>query len=222
MADPFPPVLLCEGARDAAFFGHLIESRKLSRFHVTYPTDPVDTPNTQTGGVNGFAEKLQAVKVGSKYRGLSSILIVADNDDDPDESFRKVQEQVRLAGDFGVPEHPLQQARSADGVVVAIMMVPWTGLPGSLESLCLPSMYGKWPAGQACLEAFCACTGTTAWSTTKQAKMRVQVLLSAHCERDPNTTLRYAWSEGRGDPIPLDHKCFDQVVEFLTAFATRP
>ena len=216
-------VILCEGARDSNFFRHLIRERGLPHFAVTCPTEnTLDGELIETGGRAGFSLALRGFRAGTKWADLSAILIASDNDDDPTKSFGEVQKQIIDAGGYAVPEEPLKVARIPESVPIAVVMVPWKGEQGSLDTLCLQPMYDKWPNGRECLDGFCACTSVNTWtSVSKRSKLRVQVLLSAMCPSDPNTTLRYAWSGGgRGDPVPLQHRAFDRVAEFLRDFGT--
>ena len=48
----------------------------------------------------------------------------------------------------------------------------------------------------------------------------LRILLSMACKNDPNTGLQYAWASDRGNPIPLDHPCFNDIVDRLAAFDT--
>lgn len=220
-ADKAPWVILCEGARDGAFFRHLIRERGLPHFEVTYPTEnTLEGERIETGGRQGFSLALRGFRAGTRWMDLSAILIASDNDDDPTRSFREVQQQIVDAGGYAVPQEPLKVARMSSSVPIVVMMLPWLEERGSLDTLCLQPMYDKWLAGKQCLDGFCECTGVNTWtSVSKSSKLRVQVLLSAMCPSDPNTTLRYAWSgEGRGEPIPLQHQALDRVAGFLRDF----
>lgn len=213
-------VLLCEGVRDKAFFRHLISERKLPDFRITYPNEKSDPSKpSEGGGRSGFHSALVGFRAASEWTGAEAILIASDSDDDPPGSFREVQNQIDKAK-YLVPAKPLQVARGSGSVPVVVLMLPWENEIGSLDTLCLPTMYNAWPAGGKCLDEFCECAEVATWrSQTKQGKLRVQVLLSAMCPSDPNTTLRYAWSgDGRGNPVPLSHSSFDRVVDFLRKF----
>jgi len=188
---------------------------------VTYPTEnTLEGRLIETGGRNGFSSALRGFRVGTQWANLEAILIASDNDENPDASFTEVQEQVRAAGGYGVPVEPLTVTRAESAVPLVVLMVPWAGEPGSLDSLCLPAMYAKWPEGKKLLDEFCDSTSVSHWpSVVKQAKLRVQVLLSTMCRTDPNTTLRYAWSgDGRGELIPLGHNTFDKIADFIRYF----
>ena len=76
-------------------------------------------------------------------------------------------------------------------------------------------MYDKHATLRMCLDEYCKCAKLTSWRVSKRSKARLRVLMAAACKKDPNTSLTYAWASDRGNPIPIDHVCFDQVVEFL-------
>jgi hypothetical protein len=116
-----------------------------------------------------------------------------------------------------VPTRPLEVARHAGQPAVVVMMLPWTAQPGSLETLCLPSIYARWPQHRHCLDEYCRCTETDTWGNIREAKMRLRAMISSICRSDPNTGLQFAWSRPE-ELIPLNHNCFDQVVGFLGGF----
>ena len=123
MASP-PRLLLCEGAEDVAFFERLITVRKLPRFRVK------DTggKKSKAAGNTRFWFALEALKT---EIGIRNILIVADNDDDPAISFRRVRQQIkRVYGDDRVPNRPLEKKGSNPSIT--ILMIPWVGECGSL------------------------------------------------------------------------------------------
>ncbi len=210
-----PCLILCEGEGDSAFFRHLIEERRLAGFEVHSPRKPL----VSGGGRQRFGQLLTALKPIRGYRALTGIIVVSDNDDDPETSFGVVADQIAAAEGYARPEAPLTVIRAPEVAPVVVMMIPWTGEKGTLESLCLESASAEYSGIAACLDEYVRCTGADHWNLTKQLKMRMRCMLSASCERDPNTSLVHAWSgEGRGRLIPLDHGCFDRVADFLRGF----
>jgi len=99
-----------------------------------------------------------ALKAESRFRHVSGILVVSDNDDDPGKSLSEVQDQLRDAG-YGVPQGTLTPATGAETPPVVIMMLPWAGEPGNLETLCLRAMYDASPELSKCVDEFCKCAG---------------------------------------------------------------
>ncbi|MGI0015157.1 MAG: DUF3226 domain-containing protein [Nitrososphaera sp.] len=206
-------LILCEGQSDAAFLRHLIQERRLPDFEVKYPKEG------ESGGRSAFGKRLDALRAEPGFERITAVLIMSDNDDDAEASFREIRTQIQWAG-YPAPEAPLQVARGNGFPAVVVLMLPGAGELGNLELLCLRAAYDRWPNLKNCLDEYCQCARTVEWPLNKQSKMRLRCLLSAVCEADPNTSLVYAWSDGkRGDLIPLDHQCFDQIAEFLRSIA---
>ena len=208
-----PWLIICEGTGDVSFFRHLIQQRGLPPFDIGYP----GKPETETGGRGGFGELLRALRVRRDFPQITAILVVSDSDEDPDGSFAEVRAQIASAGGYPVPAQPLNVATSAGFPAIVVMMLPWVGQAGNLETLCLPAMYERWPDQRNCLNAFSGCMATDGWPITRQSQMRLRSLIAGICLQDPNTSLTHAWSRNL-DLIPLENSCFDQVADFLSTF----
>jgi hypothetical protein len=210
-----PRILICEGAADKAFFEHLLSQRNLPQFDVFHPfeLDGVASGNT------GFRDFLRGLSLLLPSANASGILLVSDNDLDPDGSFQKVRTQIQEADGFGVPATPLEVARSANYPPVVVMMLPRAGVPGALETLCLDAIYAARPELKDCVDEYCDCTGTSGWNQIKQSKMRLESLMAAICQSRPATALKLAWSQ-KETIIPLDRDVFDPIAEFLREFDT--
>ena len=72
-------VILCEGAGDAAFLKHLINSRGLPGFYITYPAH---TQPHEQGGRDGFKSRLKALKLARGFKDVTDIVVISDNDSD--------------------------------------------------------------------------------------------------------------------------------------------
>jgi len=208
-------VILCEGQGDQAFFVNLIRTRSLPGFSVVFPSDKPE--QGIPGGVDGFAGRLRALRAERDFSKIEGLLVVADNDSRPEASFTRVQQQLTEAGGYPVPTQPLEVARGESGPWVVVMMLPWIGQPGNLETLCVKAMRGAWPEAAVCLEEFCRCTSTSRWDLSKQSKMRLRAMISAVCESDPNTSLVYAWNRPQ-NLIPLNDAVFDEIAAYLSDF----
>ena len=208
-----PRLILCEGQGDASFIRHLIKERNLPPFDILYPAQPY----TETGGVNGFREMLEALSLFHGFRTLKGILVLSDNDDNPANAFRSVSEQISSAEGYKAPSQPLEVVRTGSVLPLVVVMLPWKDLPGNLEQLCLISSCESYPAIRACLDEYVTCTDVNKWGPTKQSKMKMRCMLSSTCNSDPNTSLVYAWSRVE-NLIPLNHGCFDQIADFLRRF----
>jgi len=206
-------LILTEGAGDEAFFEYLIKERRLTRYK-TYRRK-----TGEAGGEGDFLRLLRAHKgpaTGSAVYKL--LLIVADNDGSPDSKFRNVTNQIRQAGDFAVPARPRQVAKNAPFAAVAVLMLPWDQEPGNLESLSYVSARSRRRKTAKCIRKFVDCVGIDGWEESQRHKLNLRCLLASSCPTDPNTSLQHAWGGSKGRPtdlIPLDHACFDKIVNWL-------
>jgi len=209
-------LIVCEGGADKAFFQELIQKRSLPDFQVQYPLRKGDV----TGGWTKYAHFLNDIKTNEGFiRNVKAILVTADNDDDPPTRFSEIQEQIRRAGGYGVPDAELQVARSAGTLPdIVIMMLPLNGTPGTIESCLLPSALSKWPELESPLEEYLRCSPANDWEDRKKAKMKMQCVLAATCRQDPNTSISLLWGRPEDYHIPVDHTCFDGIANILQDF----
>src|SRR5690349_16232863 len=121
-----PRVIICEGKADVAFFEHLISERGLPEFQVL-----------PANGNSRYEDTLVALSAAAGFGGISGILLVGDNDLNPAAAFQNVRTQVQRAGGYGTPLNPGEAAESAGFPDVVVMMVPWHGSVGCLETLLL-------------------------------------------------------------------------------------
>ena len=207
--------VISEGQADDEFLKELIAVRGLHNLEVLRPG------HEESYGKGGFQVRLQ----GLKLRGIEknkAILIVADNDDDPEAAFKDIQKQIRDAGEYGIPERPYQLSGRSEYPPVGVAMLPASGEQGSLDTLCWSAANLKYARQLKCVGAIADCLGADeqTWGKVKLAKFKVQCLLSSICKGDPYTPLKCAWwvepAKGRaGDIFPLDNPAFAQIAEFL-------
>lgn len=203
-------ILLCEGSGDRSFFQELIAVRDLPDFYVTHPI-----PEIHPGGRGGFEQRLRSFRVTPGFDQVTGIIVVSDNDNNPNASFADVRRHIHGAG-YVSPNHPFLVA--AGQPAVAVMMLPSEGTPGQLETLCLESVKAAWPTQFQCAETYGECAGIGAWTQGKQERARLRALISHICRTDPNSSLTHLWSDGRELVIPLNHDCFNDIVDFLGGF----
>lgn len=211
MAPP-PRLLLCEGPEDIAFFQRLIEIRSLPRFRIK------DTggKESKAAGNTRFDLALKALKF---EEGVKDILVVADNDEAPDQSFGNVCRQIRRAyGPDKVPNRPTRKVSTDPSVMV--LMIPWENEIGSLETLCLDA--ARRPNNQVAndVDYFAAKIGFENWDRqTRKSKMWLRTMLAACCEHDPFVFLGNVFRYRKNQHlIPLDHHCFDRVSDVLSQY----
>jgi hypothetical protein len=211
-------VILCEGAGDAAFLKHLINSRGLPGFYITYPAH---TQPHEQGGRDGFKSRLKALKLARGFKDVTDIVVISDNDSSPAASFSRVQELIEEAGDFAIPDAPRQVAGTDPRVYV--FMLPTENVAGQLETLCLRSCTDRWPVVAACVAGYEQCNADyfRRWTNNGHIeKMRLRVFLASLCDENPNTSLVHAWSR-HVEMIPLNHDCFNDIANFLSSIETN-
>jgi hypothetical protein len=209
------PIMLCEGDHDDSFFSELIRARHLPEFDIRKPGPK------EHSGISGFNIRLVGLKVLRGITDCPAILIVADNDDKPRESFNNVRKQIKAAHGFGVPRAPRTPARSNDYPPLSVLMLPWDTKHGCLETLLFVSAAEKRPGIAECAKAYIKCVGEEKFTKSKLAKLQMRLLVSGSCPGDPYTGMQWLWTtqKGRGkDLVPLSHNCFDEVAKFLQSF----
>jgi hypothetical protein len=168
---------------------------------------------------------LKGLQARTGFNRLKGLLIIADNDETPDDSFKNVQRQIEKAK-LPRPLTPLQKAiRTNFPCAVVVLMLPYPNVGadshGCLETLLLPAAERNLPNQQACVriyrECVVGCGGQ--WSKTASSKMHLRCLLSASCPEDPNISLRHALRPER-NLIPLTDPIFDPVASILIHFGT--
>lgn len=212
------PILLAEGAGDDAFFRNLIKVRKLEEFDIKPPRPGA------ASGTSTFAERLKGLKVETGLDDCPLVLVVADNDDSPNDSFQSVVAQIKAAG-WTAPTKPREVVEVPSLPSIAVLMLPWDDVPGCLETLCWTSAAAQRESISKCVERFAKCVKISKWAIQQQSKLKMRSLIASACEKDPNTGLQYAWSGGKRptDLIPLNHNSFTQVADYLNGLPrTRP
>jgi hypothetical protein len=203
-----PRLIICEGASDHGVHAALMKAQGLSgaQIHVAK-------------GRDNFSHPLR----GARVQGYKAVLIVSDNDDDPASSFDAVCEHIKNA-DYGDPPTAPRQpiVASQDNPSLTVLMIPWDGEMGAIETLCLPALEDMFADKIQCLDDFCRCTGVRPnWNVTRQSEMRVECLLSCTQENEPNIGLGYFVARSACQ-LDFQHACFDKVSGFLRQFSVSP
>lgn len=203
---PALPIILFEGVEDKSFLNELLV--------VIGVREKFDFQKGDGGGKDGFEQLLKGlVTVNHK-----AIIIVADNDGDPDVAFKNIQKQIAAAG-FTVPNKPRETAVTEGLSPASVLMIPWDNDPGCLETLCLSAANQKYKTQLDCADGLVHCAGADEWDIAKKSKLRMRGFLSAVCKSDPNTGLRYAWGTENsrpGDIFPLkDVAAYNLIADYF-------
>ncbi len=115
-----PRLLICEGYEDKQFFKSLVQDRPFPEFKV------IDTsaPSDRSGGISKFKRALNGFKLSHtiRFSSLRHLVIVADNDEDPDGNFRAVKQQVEAVFPGRSPQAPW--TKTGNNPTISILMVP--------------------------------------------------------------------------------------------------
>lgn len=217
-----PWLLLCEGWSDVRFFEKLFEHHGIGKdFIIKKPSKPND-PNF--GGRECFGEYLDSIATNQTFiDNVEVILVVADSDDDP--AANSVKDEIvkanKLANDMDtelpIPTAERTMARATNrGKSIVVLLLPMDS-PGNLESLCLTAAYSRWPI-ETELDEFVSKTPASGWSAGKQAKMRMQTILAANNEKQPDAGFASSWTKKEKYRVPVNHACFDELVSFIRDF----
>jgi hypothetical protein len=171
------------------------------------------------GGRSQFGRYLSSISVDQGFiDNVKAVLVISDNDDDPDASFAEVQKEIRSSKIFPVPDAEMTVGKIAGAPDLVVLMLPMGGAIGNLESICLQAAYSKWPQVSPHLDTFVVGTPPNLWTHGKQSKMRMQCILAATNDRQPGSGFAGHWRQDRQYQIPLDHPCFDDVSDFIENF----
>lgn len=208
-----PLLILCEGRSDEAFFRALIRHRGLPEFGIR---NGMDSGPNSGGGISQFGPLLKAMRTWNTFDIVTDILIVADNDLDPDENFNRVRTQIEAAGHYAIPSAPL--IKESGTPTIQVMMIPGTKKQGNLESLCIEAAIDAHPDIARCVDQFTSCVHADRWKEiTFREEMRLRSLLAAAHRTNPSIGLGRVWIE---EPklIPLNHSCFDWIATVLSSY----
>ena len=203
-----PVIIVGEGAGDAAFFQHLCALNQISNVQT------VDARGT--GKVEAFLKDLSSL---TGFRDCKLIVLVGDNDNAPDDNFNDMRGRLKRAK-LPFPNNPLEMTHYTNSDVQStIMMLPFDDLGnrkrGCLETLLIESAFAKLPTIADCIPDFGKCIGVGDWSQVSHVdKFRLRAFLSAAFPDDPNFALQWALDPAH-NVIPLNHSCFEPIVNFL-------
>jgi hypothetical protein len=212
------PLIICEGDGDRKFLDHLVENRNIGEFQI----ETAKGQRSATGD-DVFVNSLKGLLGGrSGFDVCQSVIIVADNDDNPHVSFSRIAKQIKDGG-WGIVSSPRQFTIPTDMLPpLAVLMLPWDDRKGCLEHVLYESASKNRTELSLKVESFIETVNTTDWPAQRLGKCKLRSFLSI-ASYDPHISLQHLWSEERRkkslpvDLVPLGDSCFSQIVEFLSA-----
>jgi hypothetical protein len=201
-------LLIVEGVTDEMVFAQVIKKHSLDNLQ---PLHGRSANQESSGGWATYGEFLLSLEVPESFKQVELIIAVGDNDDD--QSFANICDQLELAG-YTRPSAPRTIVSTAGKPDAGILMLPESP-GGCIESICYEAACEKWPNLRPHLDAYIAQTPAQAWTQTKLAKMRVECTLAATCEKMPEVALKDHWQKGEKYSIPVDGPAFADVVSYL-------
>jgi hypothetical protein len=211
-----PYLLLAEGASDVAFFRALFKAEAINDIRL-------ETPEQESEGklgLEGYPEYLNGLVTRTRPN-LRGIIITRDCDISYS-AFAKMCATLTSAG-YTAPANPLDIVpfgTSTDGhplPALTVVLIPWAGGIGCLETLLLPAAYAKWPHLVPCVDRYCECLGTAKWDINRQSKIRMRALLSSAHPHNPSLSLARIWSKSQ-TRLPLTDPCFKLIADFVRHF----
>jgi hypothetical protein len=204
-------VIVVEGAGDAAFFTHLCAVNNIRGFQCL-----------DAGGRDNFEQYLKDLRTITGFNTKCKLLlVVGDNDDRLEDSFKRVRLAVKKAK-LPVPDKAQQILKwTTHDLRLGIVMIPFNdagdSIKGCLETLLLASAFERNDQIAKCIPAFGTCIGADTWANGSHVdKFKLRALLAAVFPDDPNFGLQFALKPDHG-VIPLDHASFGGIVGFLRA-----
>jgi hypothetical protein len=153
---------------------------------------------------------------------MQSVLFVADNDEDPIASFNNVCVQIeRIFGSGCAPSAPLAKvAKAGLQPAITVLMLPWTGVHGHLERLCLGADRSSDAVAASHVDTFMSLIVADRWgSESRFAKAWLRTNLAARCVRDPFVPLGHVFSDPRNAQlIPINHGSFHRILDEVRKF----
>src|SRR5579863_2499383 len=150
------------------FFYHLGQTRGLPAFQEVSFGNIAGAP-TGRDGIDYLTGALNALPaIPTFFSKLEKILIVADNDGNLQAASQKVQRYINATIDiqpglrYAIPA--AEQLAAGANPTMTILMLPWTGQNGALDTLCLAAASSKRPAIANCVDNCAACIAPVGWT----------------------------------------------------------
>jgi hypothetical protein len=212
----FPRLLICEGPEDKFFFERLIQIRSLPRYHIWH----AGVERGAHGGNTKFAQAIETFQLErpKTFASLSKIVIAADNDESPTDSFANVCAQIdEFFGAGSAPKKALEFTKTRPPVMA--MMIPRFGEKGHLEKLCGAAARDADKTIGNHVDTFMSLVKAETWNDeSRLTKAWLRVDLAVRCKNDPFIPLGVLFTERRHDHlIPLHaHSSFNEIAKALS------
>ena len=213
---PKPPItkqylIVGEGTRDGKFLEELCKAHNITDFMV----------EDAGAGNSSFQQYFEGLLGRSGLSQLKGVVVMSDNDESPDDSFKKVRVQLKKAG-VPYPENPYVVVRDKlNDFALAVLMIPQPSCnssKGCLETVILPAAKQRHEEIAKCAAAFESCVGVESWpKLSGRDKFRLRCILSAANPDDPNIGIHIALEPSK-NLISLLDPCFEPIVRFLRDF----
>jgi len=202
-----PLYIVSEGLNDRNFLERLLNNRGIDGFSIG-----------NAKGKDDWRPHLSAVQGSTDRTGLRGLIVVGDNDHEPDLRFRSICDALRSER-FPAPGIP---GEIIDGPpVTSVVMLPGPGTVGCLETILTDAVLHRRPELGPCLDRLQDCVPVTRrWTEPTQAKLRLHTAIAVSCDEDPSAALAYVWGK-RGNPIPIESPTFNDLADFLRSFRDR-
>jgi len=204
-----PRVIVCEGFHEAKLVCRLLKRLNLTNCDVTFPK--------AKEGKDGIAEVVGLLCANPGFN-IDGIAVIRDADKDPDKALEAACEG------FAAPFEPPSKAFSIERKKQrssAIFLMPGKGKTGTLEHLLFDVVAATHKDLADNVSSFEALSPRMAeWEENQKAKMRMQCAVAAFCEKNPQCSLAYIWSTEEDNPLDIDSPIFQELRDFLTAFAS--
>lgn len=188
--------------------------------HLSFDVSPVIDIG-EIGGDSGFAAAAIQCEPITGFTNVADVVILSDNDDNPQDSFDNVRKQIDDAKNMGDLSRNWGQAttptnKSPGDPSLSIWMWPSAGTPGCLETLLWSVVQNTRAQEAACVEAALKCSGANQWPVSKLDKARIRCFLSLVCRRNPAITLGTLWRDAP-TLISLNRNEFDPIYNYLAS-----
>jgi hypothetical protein len=203
-----PYVIVCEGFQDLGLICALLKHLHIENCDVTYPK--------KIDGGNGKGAICKVLSLLAGRPTVKGVLVVADADINPANSFQEICKGITP---FPVPKTPFTVQKSKERRS-GVFLIPGPGKNGALEHLLLEIVKTERPELVTCVENYRTCTvGSKVWGDNDEAKMKMQCIVAATCEKNPYCSLSWIWKYDTV-PVKIDSPVLKELSDFLVEFSS--